>query len=215
MEIIDWMDTHQGVVMGVLTFVYVVATILILKANYNSVKEMKKSREEENRPYIIVYFESKSNGPVNLIIKNIGKTLAKDTRIQIAPDLEYPDSYPLSKSNLLNKPISDIPPDYEYKAFVGMSWDLKDKHDVYPIYTANVSYSGVNTKKHYNEEYILDLNFQNGLLFLRERDIHDIAKDIHDYTKNSKRQLKSIDLSLNKIAIANNTENQVDNKKMY
>lgn len=211
MEIIDWMDTHQGMVMGVLTFVYVVATILILKANYNSVKEMKKSREEENRPYIIVYFESKSNGPVNLIVKNIGKTLAKDTRIQIVPDLEYPDSYPLSKSNLLNKPIPDIPPNYEYKAFVGMSWDLKNKLDVYPVYTANVSYSRVNQKNYYNEEYILDLNFQSGLLFLKERDINDIAKDIHDYTKNSKRQLKSIDSSLNKIAKANNTETQEDN----
>jgi len=117
---VEWLNENNGLVMSVLTLVYVAATILILKANLKSVKEMKKSREEENRPYVIVYFELKTTGPINLIVKNIGKTIAKDTRIQIDPGLDYPKTKPISQSNLLNKPIPDIPPNYEYKAFVGM-----------------------------------------------------------------------------------------------
>lgn len=196
----EWINENNGMVMSVLTLVYVAATILILSANLKSVKEMKKSREEENRPYVIVYFESKTTGPTNLIVKNIGKTIAKDTRIQIEPGLDYPKTKPISQSNLLNKPIPDIPPNYEYKAFVGMSWDLKNGDKGYPVYKAKVTYKGYDNNLLYDENYIMDLNFQSGLLFLAEKEINDLAKDFSDFKKESKKQLSSISSSLKKIS---------------
>ena len=200
MEIIDWLNLHNGFVMSVLTLVYVVATLLILVANHNSVKEMRRTREEDNRPYIIVFLESKKTGPINIVVKNIGKTIAKGTTINITPSLDHPESKPLSESNLLNKPIPDIPPLYEYKAFVGMGWDLKTSDGTYTVYTADVKYKGSNRKFFYNEEYILDLNFESGLLFLEEKDMNEFVKEFEKFKKGSTRALSSINTTLQKIA---------------
>lgn len=58
MEIIELLDQHNGFVMAILTLVYVVFTVFIFIANNRSVKEMKITREEENRPYIVSYIVS-------------------------------------------------------------------------------------------------------------------------------------------------------------
>lgn len=50
MYIIEWLNTNQGMVMSVLTLVYVIATILILVANKRSVAEMKKHVKKKAGP---------------------------------------------------------------------------------------------------------------------------------------------------------------------
>lgn len=42
--------------MAILTFVYVVATVVIVVFTKGSIDEMKKARIEDNRPYIFAYF---------------------------------------------------------------------------------------------------------------------------------------------------------------
>ena len=51
---IHWLNNNQGFVMCLLTFVYVVATIVIVYYNKKSIKEMIKTREEDNRPYVLL-----------------------------------------------------------------------------------------------------------------------------------------------------------------
>ncbi|MES9666456.1 hypothetical protein [Bacillus nitratireducens] len=194
MDLLKWINANQGAVMAILTLIYVGATIFILRANSASVKEMKKTREEENRPYVVAYLDSKTNGVVNFVLKNIGKTMALDTKVEVSPRIESPEKMPLSDSNLLNKPIPNIPPQYNYKAFLGMSWDIKDKEkDVYPVYKATVTYKGANDEKTiYVEEYIMDLNFESGLLYTREYEVHDLVKSFNEFSKDNNRVLKKI-----------------------
>lgn len=146
-----------------------------------------------------MFFDRQSKGPVNLIVKNIGKTIAKDTTLRITPELNHPESHPISQTNLLNKPIPDIPPDFQYKAFAGMGWDLKQDDGNYQVYEVEVTYKN-SSDDSYKEYYILDLNFESGLLFLEERNINDLAKDFNEYIKINTRQLDSINNSLKKIS---------------
>lgn len=52
---IKWMNINQGFAMIMLTFIYVISTIVIVYYNHKSIKEMEKTRESESRPYIFVY----------------------------------------------------------------------------------------------------------------------------------------------------------------
>lgn len=54
---IHWLNNNQWFVMCLLTFVYVVATIVIVYYNKKSIKEMIKIREEDNRPYVFANLE--------------------------------------------------------------------------------------------------------------------------------------------------------------
>lgn len=182
MEFIALLDEHDGFFMALLTFVYVVFTIFIFIANNKSVKEMKITREEENRPYIVTYIYSKPRGTAELVIVNIGKTMAKDIKIRISPDFDFPKKRPLSKSNVLNNPIPSMPPNYEIKMFVGMNWDFKDKDGNFPVYEVKIKYHN-SSGKSYTDHYIIDLNVETGATYLIEKDIHDLTKEFIQFRK--------------------------------
>ena len=72
---ITWMNQNQGFIMCVLTFVYVVATVIIVIMNRKSINEMKTARLEESRPYIIANLvKDPRDRCFYLKIKNYGKT---------------------------------------------------------------------------------------------------------------------------------------------
>lgn len=77
---------------------------------------------------------------------------------------------------------------------------MKNGNKEYLVYKAKVTYKGYDNNLLYDENYIIDLNFQSGLLFLAEKEINDLAKDFSDFKKESKKQLSSISSSLIKIS---------------
>src|SRR6266516_4691030 len=59
------------------------------EAAENTLREMKKTREEENAPYVVVSTESTQNSPIiNLVFQNIGKNVARDVKMEFKPRLE-------------------------------------------------------------------------------------------------------------------------------
>ncbi len=59
------------------------------EAAENTLREMKKTREEENAPYVVVSTESTQNSPIiNLVFQNIGKNVARDVKMEFSPPLE-------------------------------------------------------------------------------------------------------------------------------
>lgn len=197
MEIIKFLDQHNGFIMAILTFVYVVFTIFIFIANSRSVKEMKLSREEENRPYIISYFYLKPKGTAELIIENIGKSIARNVSIKIFPEFKFPKNCPLSDSYILNKPIPSMPPNYKIKAFVGMTWDFKQKDGSFPIYNIEINYNNTSGKL-YRDYYIIDLNIENtGITYVIEKDLHDLTKEFIEFRKKFDRLQRDVSYIIN------------------
>ncbi|WP_409174829.1 hypothetical protein [Brevibacillus fortis] len=197
-QLIDWLDKHQGSIMAILTLVYVGATILIMRANRRSVIEMEKTREEEHRPYVVVFFDNKQINQVNFVIQNIGKTLAKEVVITSTPAFNIPKDRPLSESNLLNRPIPNMPPNYKFTTFVDMLWDLKDDEGNFPKFDIVVSYKGQNNKK-YQEEYHLDLNVEKGISRLSEKTIHDLVKEFAKFKDEHNRSMRQLNNSMEKL----------------
>ena len=89
-EIIKWMNDNNGFIMGLLTLVYVIATILICVFNFKSAKatrlqtaESKRQFAASNRPNIIPCFTMVEGALFCLTFKNIGNECAKNLRISI------------------------------------------------------------------------------------------------------------------------------------
>lgn len=183
----EWLNENQGVIMVVLTAIYAFTTIWILIANKKTVEEARKTREEENRPYVIVFFEHKANGIINLVIKNTGKTLASNVSFNFDIPLPYPRSHPLKDSNLIKDGIPSMPPKYEIRAMVEMMNQLeKDSEGKYPRYKVEVKYFPSRGGAEYNETFILDPNIESMLLMVRELEIHDLAKSMDQLVKQNR-----------------------------
>lgn len=82
-EMIAWMNSNNGFVMAVLTFVYVIATIFICVFNGKSAsatrrqtEEAQRQFEENNRAHVIPRFVTLEGQLYCLAFHNIGKTMA-------------------------------------------------------------------------------------------------------------------------------------------
>lgn len=88
--VIEWINQNDGFIMGLLTLVYVIATILICFFNYKSAKATKEQIKEaqtqfraQNRPNVIPCFSMIEGEMFCLTFKNIGNECAKDLKITI------------------------------------------------------------------------------------------------------------------------------------
>ena len=89
---INWLNSNQGFVMCLLTLVYVLATVVIVIMNKMSINEMRKSRLEDNRPYIMANLVKDPRDRCFYVrIKNYGKTGAVITNFNIFPELNLWD----------------------------------------------------------------------------------------------------------------------------
>lgn len=89
-EMVKWLNDNNGFVMALLTFIYVIATILICKFNYKSAKatneqtsEMQKQFRENSRARIIPKIDTLEGKMTCLVLENIGKDIAMDVEINV------------------------------------------------------------------------------------------------------------------------------------
>lgn len=180
-EMVKWLNANQGFTMVILTFVYIITTILIFVANYFSVKELKRTREEQARPHVIVYLDVFPSQIVQLIIHNIGKTVAKNVKIISIPELNKPHKFPLKESYFFTKAIPNIPPEYKYFAFVGTFNELKTKTGAYEKYSFTVTYNDSFNKNKYSETFHSDLNVTANVPRIKELKMHDLVEAVSKY----------------------------------
>src|SRR5947209_3526542 len=84
----------------------------------NTINEMKEAREQENAPYIVVYFDIPQNKPlIYLIIKNVGKSIATDVKFTFTPSLSSNVFKNINDTPLIKNGIRSLPPKYELRTF--------------------------------------------------------------------------------------------------
>lgn len=97
LQIIDYLDAHNGSLMVIITFIYVVATIAICAANIcsakatqNQVEESKRQYEEEHRAFISYELIYENRRWFGLRFVNHGKRTA--TNVQLKFDGDFVES---------------------------------------------------------------------------------------------------------------------------
>lgn len=152
---------------ALLTYIYVVLTGVM-------VRQIKKTSEEESRPYIIVDIEF-TNRMAYFVLKNIGKLPAKELILKVNPDIQLITKKTLTQT-IFSKPISLIPPGKEIRTILDVSHSfLRDENP--KIYQFEIKYNWGNKQKE-KEDYIIDVSMNKGIVYVEEKGISDIAKSL-------------------------------------
>lgn len=148
---VNWLNQNQGFVMSILTTVYVVATIVIVRYSRKSIKEMIYTREAETRPYILAYLDKEPRDSCFFLrVKNYGKTGAKISSIEVNPNLSF------LKAQSLDMFLGNVILPPEKMLYFAVSDKFEDI--VTNEYSVKISYSSVDGKRTpYTEEYKLVL----------------------------------------------------------
>lgn len=156
-EVFSFLNSNQGAVMAILTFVYAVATIVITYFNKKSIDEMKASREADSRPYLFAYLayipcETKR---CRLILRNYGKRGAIIKAFSISPSVDLPKG----KSDCGFFSGTTIAPGQSIQILV-LDKDLETKDTTYVVKTEYEDSMGGNR---YSESYTLIQQYVNEL----------------------------------------------------
>ena len=141
------------------------ATRKAAEASERTLNEMKLAREEENRPYVIIYFQTGLDGTtVELVIKNIGKTKAEGVKFDFDKVLEQGDwnkTHQISKSPKFVEGIQILPPNLELKEFFAGFINLIGLTSSYKV---KVSYRNPLNDRLYVEDQVLEWKSLEGKL---------------------------------------------------
>lgn len=152
-SLIEWLNSNEGFAMCLLTFAYVVATIIIIVLNKKTITEMQQGRQEESRPYLMASFVKDPRDKCFFIrIKNYGKTGAIITRLNITPDLKLVES----TGGKIDLAGSLFPPEYMLQIIVLEEWEKTCEKE----YHIEISYDSLETSvRHFTDEYKLGLQY--------------------------------------------------------
>jgi len=145
-----------------------------------SVAEMVEDRDQQIAPYVVVYFDHQTDSPIfDLVIKNTGRTAARDVQIAFDPPLQTSlKNYDIEKLAFIHQVIPTLPPEYEIRASVDVIKNVLNSETLPRQYRVKVTFSGGVKADLREAEYVLDLNVFNGILETHTRSMTDLTKAI-------------------------------------
>lgn len=145
----------------------------------------REAREDQIRPFVIVDIApSPAWGNIlNLVVENVGLTLARDVHIRFTPELQTSrDQYDLASSVLIKSGIPSLPPRRRIVTIFDLSHERKQT-DLPMTYNVIVEYSDAYGQPQPPLRYAIDMGFLFGLPNAAEYGIHDAAKALRDIDK--------------------------------
>lgn len=167
------------------------ATVALLAAVFAGwqVWEIRKARQEESRPFVIVDIQSSAawNNLFNLVIENAGPTVARDVRMSFTPPLQSSNEHvDLESTVLLAEGIPMLPPGRQVRAFFDAAHDRKGKG--LPMrYDVEVALRDYRGRPQEVQRYVIDLEHLYGLTNITEYGMHDAAKALREIQKSVKK----------------------------
>lgn len=173
----------------------ILATLVVALLTFKMVDEMRLARIAQYRPEIIIDFDIPYGEPIiNLILKNEGKSLAKNVTFKIIPELIDSRDRNMSKSYIFEKGIKTMIAGKEIKQIFDGSIDYYQKNEKTPekyplIFEAIIKYED-NEGKKYEDSMILNLEIYKNVHYIAQGSLKDIAerlRDIENKISNLKR----------------------------
>ncbi len=171
-----WTDVA---LVGIAALQFVVLIVAAFVA-WRQVREARRLREEQQRPFVVIDFEVERGYIAFLVVSNLGTSLARDVRFSIDPPLESAvPSVALDKMKMLNQGISTLAPGKKIRTFFDMG-DRRGKTDLPMTYTARVQYTDETGRRLFDETVDLDLDLYMHLSEITRQGVHDIHKRLEE-----------------------------------
>lgn len=153
------------------------------------VREANKTRKAQAQPFVVVSLEPSrtSSFIIELVIENIGSTLARDVKFSFDPPLKsalYDDA--LEGSFLLREGIPTMPPGMRLARIFDSAIERREAGDLPWRFEVTVQFSDYRGKRDDPLQYVLDLEpFRSGT-FTEQKSIHHAAKALDEIQKSLK-----------------------------
>lgn len=109
-----WTDVLQTVFLGAQFVLLIVAALF----GWQQLREAKELREDQTRPFVVIDLGSTRKPFFDLVISNIGATMARDVTFKFAPEPETTmKEAALDRLKMFREGISTLPPGKEIRAY--------------------------------------------------------------------------------------------------
>lgn len=161
-------------------------------ANLLQAVETRKQREDQERPYVIAYFEASSNGAFYFVVENVGNSPAYDMKIQFSPSpIDYADR-PLNEISLFSNPITFLPAGKSLRQIVGATFRFFENNKP-AKFSVDLTYKSV-----YGE--LFPESIVHDLEYLKQTTLP--GKLTNDYLKEISENMKNVVRSFDKLPVA-------------
>lgn len=173
-----------GIIANIMMSVLTLGTVYL---SYLNIKEMKKSREESSRPYIIVGYELDEKKFFNLYVKNIGLSPAKDIEVKIKYPIKMKDDEDIDVRDIIfKKPIKYLVPNQKIESVAFPIWDVPKENGEFAENYVEIEYWDTIGKEKYKEEYDIDIASQVNTLYFDNKNLTDLVKVLEKINKKIK-----------------------------
>jgi hypothetical protein len=178
---VNWGDVPGWITAGAAVVALIFAA-LAAKAAFAQAREARSLREEQAAPYVIVDVEPSeaSSMYLELYVKNIGQTVARNVQVTFDPPLKSTlddETSPRASAGFLSRPIGAMPPGREYRMLFDSGPALHDS-DLPREYRATVMFDGVHGPQ--TLVYEIDVNVFYDYDNFEIYGMHDVAKHMKD-----------------------------------
>lgn len=152
------------------------------------VREARRTRRAQAQPFVVVDIAPSNvwGNILNLIIENVGTTLARDVIVKFDPPIATSiEDYSLASSDLIRHGIRSLPP----RRRVEILFDLSHKRigsGLPDRYEVEVNFKDYQDRAQEPLRYVIDLAFLNGLERVDEYGIHHAADALRKIEKTLK-----------------------------
>ncbi len=127
-----------------------------------------------------------------LVIKNFGKMVAKNVKLEFEPRLKNSSGEDINDTPLIKKGIDSIPPGYEIKTFFDSTMQYF-KNDNPLSYVAKVTYMGGIQDKIWTTQQTLDLSVYKGLISTHKKGINELVKEIEKIESHNEKISRALE----------------------
>lgn len=144
--------------------------------------ELQALREAEFRPFLTMDFIVTYGKPwIHLIVKNLGKEMATNVRVELEPQLLDWKGRSLQDSSELQKALRFMPPGKDVRFFIGVAGDYFGQQKPMAFH-ADIWYSNPSGTQEYHEEAELDLSNYEEFASLTTKDMNQLTEKLEDLT---------------------------------
>ena len=173
-----WLGVDWVAVQAVATLAMVLILAVTLRYAAGQVTQVRRSREEQLRPYVVVDIEPSATRPMaDLYVTNLGATAAYSVTFAFTPSIRSTREgrgSSLKDSALLSSGVPTLPPGREIRALLD-DVPARIKAGLPMRYDVHVSYVDRNGTP-FQDRYVADLGPVLGLQSVVRKDAHEAAK---------------------------------------
>lgn len=178
LEWLEWLSAER-LVAAAAVGQFVVLVVAALVAGFQ-VREARRLREDQARPFVVVDLEPGPRPLLNLVVANLGKTMARNVRIKVDPPLVSAvyDSFssPIGALKLFTEPIPSWAPGRRI-VFLFDSFIARAERDLPDSYRVRLTYEGEGGRE-FTDEQRLDLDLYRSMRMAERETVHDVSKTL-------------------------------------